>query len=152
VREMAERYERPGWAATNILNRVVATLTRLGFSVQGARVLAVRGRSSGEWRTTPVNLLNLDGSRYLVSPRGVTQWARNVRAGGEAELRLGRRRQRVRLLEIPDDEKPPVLRAYLQRWKKQVGRFFQGVGPDAPDADLRRIAAGYPVFRVLPPR
>ncbi|HLZ71869.1 MAG TPA: nitroreductase/quinone reductase family protein [Dehalococcoidia bacterium] len=146
---MDERYQRPGWFTTNVFNRIVALSTRLGLSVYGSRELAVRGRSSGEWRTTPVNLLTFGGERYLVAPRGVTQWVRNVRAGGAAELRLGRRRESIHLAELSDDEKPPVLRAYLRRWKMEVGAFFQGVGPDAPDAELRRIAPGYPVFRLL---
>lgn len=148
---MAERYQRPGWLTTNVFNRIVALLTRLGLSVLGSRVLAVRGRRSGEWRTTPVNLLTMGGDRYLVAPRGVTQWVRNVRAGGEVELRLGRRREPVRLVELPDAEKPPLLRSYLRRWKAEVGVFFQGVGTDAPEADLQRIAPDYPVFRVLRP-
>ncbi len=147
---MADRYQRPGWMTTNIFNRIVALITRLGLSVYGSRVLAVRGRSSGEWRTTPVNLLSFRGERYLVAPRGVTQWVRNIRAGGAAELRLGRRSEPIRVAELSDAEKPAVLRAYLRRWKVEVGAFFQGVGPDAPDDDLRRIAPGYPVFRILP--
>ncbi|HEY7295715.1 MAG TPA: nitroreductase/quinone reductase family protein [Dehalococcoidia bacterium] len=146
---MAERFQRPGWFTRNVFNPTVALLTRLGVSVYGSRVLAVRGRSSGEWRTTPVNLLTFRGQRYLVAPRGVTQWVRNVRAGGAAELRLGRRREPIRVTELSDEEKPPVLRAYLRRWRVEVGTFFQGVGPDAPEEELRRIAPGYPVFRIL---
>ena len=87
-------YKQPGWFTNNVFNRVVAVMTRLGLSVYGSRILAVRGRKSGEWRTTPVNLLEYRGQRYLVAPRGVTQWVRNVRAGSQAELRLGPRRDR----------------------------------------------------------
>ncbi len=145
---MTERYVRPNWFTTNVANRIVAALTRLGLSVYGSRVLAVRGRSSGEWRTTPVNLLRFRGERYLVAPRGVTQWVRNIRASGAGELRVGRRREPIRVQELSDDEKPAVLRAYLRRWRMEVGTFFQGVSPDASDAELRRIAPGYPVFRV----
>jgi deazaflavin-dependent oxidoreductase (nitroreductase family) len=108
----------------------------------------VRGRKTGQWRTTPVNLLTHEGARYLVAPRGVTQWVRNVRAGCDVELRIGCRREEIALTELTDDEKLPVLRAYLRRWKVEIGAFFQGVGPDAPDADLVRIAPGYPAFRV----
>jgi len=142
------RYVRPGWFTTHVFNRLVAGLTRAGVSVLGSRILAVRGRKTGQWRTTPVNLLTHDGSRYLVAPRGVTQWVRNVRASSDSELRLGRRREPVAMVELPDGEKVPVLRAYLRRWKVEIGAFFQGVGPDAPDADLARIAPGYPVFRI----
>jgi deazaflavin-dependent oxidoreductase (nitroreductase family) len=145
---MATRYQRPGWFTTNVFNRLVAGLTRIGISVLGSRILAVRGRKTGQWRTTPVNLLSHEGARYLVAPRGVTQWVRNVRAGSDVELRIGRRREPVALVELEGDEKIPVLRAYLRRWKMEIGAFFQGVGPDAPDADLARIAPGYPAFRV----
>jgi deazaflavin-dependent oxidoreductase (nitroreductase family) len=147
---MATRYLRPGWFTTNVFTRLVAGLTRIGISVLGSRILAVRGRKTGQWRTTPVNLLTHEGARYLVAPRGVTQWVRNVRAGCEAELRIGRRHEPVALTELADDEKLPVLRAYLRRWKVEIGAFFQGVGPDAPGADLARIAPGYPAFRVEP--
>jgi deazaflavin-dependent oxidoreductase (nitroreductase family) len=145
---MADHYVRPGWFTTNVFNRVVAWLTSLGLSVYGSRVLAVRGRKSGEWRTTPVNLLRFEGGRYLVAPRGVTQWVRNVRAGGATELRLGRRRERVQVQELADEAKPRLLRAYLRKWRVEVGAFFQGVGPDAPDADLQCIAPLHPVFKI----
>ena len=126
----------------------MAGLSRVGISVLGSRILAVRGRKTGQWRTTPVNLLTHEGARYLVAPRGVTQWVRNVRAGSDVELRIGRRREPVALVELEGDEKIPVLRAYLRRWKMEIGSFFQGVGPDAPDPDLAAIAPGYPAFRV----
>jgi deazaflavin-dependent oxidoreductase (nitroreductase family) len=149
---MATRYVRPDWFTNHVFNPLVAGLTRLGVSVLGSRILAVRGRKTGAWRTTPVNLLTHEGTRYLVAPRGVTQWVRNVRAGCDVELRRGRRREPVALTELSDEEKLPVLRAYLRRWKVEIGAFFQGVGPDAPDADLARIAPGYPAFRVSSPR
>jgi deazaflavin-dependent oxidoreductase (nitroreductase family) len=149
---MSERFQQPGWFTKNVFNRVVAGSTRLGLSVWGSRVLAVRGRSSGEWRTTPINLLTYRGERYLVAPRGVTQWVRNIRAGGEAELRIGRRREPIKVVELSDDEKPDLLRAYLRRWKMEIGAFFQGVGPESSTEELRRIAPGYPVFRILPRR
>src|SRR5438105_10770400 len=121
---MTPRYVRPGWFTTHAFNRLVALLTRLGLSVYGSRIFAVRGRKSGEWRTTPVNLLVYRGERYLVAPRGVTQWVRNLRAVGEGELRVGRRTERFRATELPDEEKPSILRAYLKRWKAEVGVFF----------------------------
>lgn len=149
---MSAHYVRPGWFTVNVFNRLVAGLTHVGVSVLGSRVLATRGRTTGLWRTTPVNLLRFEGGRYLVAPRGVTQWVRNVRAGGDAELRIGRHHEAVSLAELSDDEKLPVLRAYLRRWKVEVGAFFQGVGPDSPDADLRRIATDHPAFRIETPR
>jgi hypothetical protein len=145
------RYVQPGWLVTNLFNRCVIGLTRLGISIAGSRVLAVRGRRSGQWRTVPVNLLELDGQRYLVAPRGVTEGVRNIRAAGGGELRLGRRHEPIGVVELDDAAKPPILRAYLRRWAFEVGIFFQGVGADAPEADLRRIAPDYPVFRLGPP-
>ena len=143
-----ERYVRPGWFTTHVFNRAVALLTRAGLSVWGSRLLAVRGRKSGEWRVTPVNLLVVDGERYLVAPRGTTQWVRNLRAAGEGELRLGRRAESFQAVELTDPDKPALLRAYLRRWKAEVGVFFGGVGADASDDDLLRIAPDHPVFRV----
>ncbi len=146
----AQRYIEPGWFTRNVFNRTVRRLTRLGVSVLGSRELRVRGRVSGEWRTTPVNLLTLDDHRYLVAPRGQAQWVRNVRAAGGGELRVGRRVEAFRAVELADVDKPAVLRAYLQRWKAEVGVFFDGIGPDATDDELAAIAPGYPVFTVEP--
>jgi deazaflavin-dependent oxidoreductase (nitroreductase family) len=143
-------YRAPGWFTRNVANRAVAFLTRHGVSLLGSRVLAVRGRSSGAWRTTPVNLLDLDGHRYLVSARGEGQWVRNLRAAGAGELRVGRRTEPFRARELPDAERVPVLRAYLQRWRLEVGVFFDGVGPASSDAEIAAIAGRHPVFEVLP--
>jgi deazaflavin-dependent oxidoreductase (nitroreductase family) len=133
---------------TRIFNGMVAAMTRAGISIWGSRILAVRGRTSGQWRTTPVNPLTLNGERYLVAPRGHTQWVRNMRVAGGGELRVGRRTEPFTATELADADKPAVLRAYLKRWKFEVGMFFEGVGPDAPDARLLEIAPGYPVFRI----
>ena len=144
----SERYQQPGWFTAHVFNPAVAALTRAGVSVAGSRVLEVRGRKTGEPRRTPVNLLTLDGTRYLVAPRGRTQWVRNLRARGEGRLLLGRRAQAFRAVELSGEEKLPVLRAYLKRWKWEVGAFFAGVGPDSPDEELRRISPDHPVFRL----
>jgi deazaflavin-dependent oxidoreductase (nitroreductase family) len=147
---MADHYRAPGWFTRYAFNPFVAFLTRRGISVLGSRVLAVKGRTSGEWRTTPVNLLELDGHRYLVAPRGQTQWVKNLRVVGTGELRVGKKTEAFSGRELSDDEKVPVLRAYLKRWKAEVGVFFDGVGPDAPDDKLREIAPNHPAFEVLP--
>ena len=131
-----------------MFNRLIAGLIRLGVSFAGSRVLEVRGRCSGEWRRTPVNLLAYEGERYLVAPRGKTQWVRNLRSSGEGRLRIGRRVEEFSATELPDAERAPLLRAYLKRWKWEVGTFFGGVGPDAPEQELRRIASEHPVFRI----
>jgi deazaflavin-dependent oxidoreductase (nitroreductase family) len=148
---VAERFQRPGWFTTNVFNRAVAGLTRLGIGVAGSNVLEVRGRKSGEPRRTPVNPLSFQGNRYLVAPRGHTQWVRNLRASGEGRLIAGRRTESFTAVELPDEEKPALLRAYLERWKWEVGQFFGGVGPDAGDDELVRIAPDHPVFRLGPP-
>jgi deazaflavin-dependent oxidoreductase (nitroreductase family) len=145
--EATERYIKPK-KATSVSNEVVAKLTRLGFSVWGSRVLYVKGRKSGELRSTPVNLLTIDGVRYLVAPRGITQWVRNLRVAGEGELRVGRRIERFVPTELADDVKPAILRAYLKRWKFEVGVFFDGVDAKASDEKLLEIAPGYPIFRI----
>jgi deazaflavin-dependent oxidoreductase (nitroreductase family) len=143
------RYIKPQ-SATTLFNTVVVRLTKMGVSVYGSRVLYIKGRKSGEWRSTPVNPLTLDGNRYLVAPRGTTQWVRNLRAVGTGELRVGRRVEAFRATEIADDAKPAILRAYLKKWKFEVGVFFDGVDAKAPEEKLREIAPGYPIFRIEP--
>ena len=135
--------------ADRIFNRTINRLAKMGISMMGSRELAVRGRKSGEWRTTPVNLLSHDGQRYLVAPRGHTQWVRNLRAAGTGELRLGRRAEAFSAVELADADKPAVLRAYLKRWKFEVGVFFDGVDAKASDEKLREIAPGYPIFEIF---
>jgi deazaflavin-dependent oxidoreductase (nitroreductase family) len=141
-------YKRPDWFTKHVFNPAVAGLTRLGVSVAGSRVLEVPGRKSGQPRRTPVNLMTFNGKRYLVAPRGHTQWVRNLRASGSGRLLVGRRAEGFSAVELADDDKPAPLRAYLKRWKWESGQFFGGVGPDAPDAELRRIAPDHPVFRI----
>jgi len=142
------RYVQPGWFTRTVFNPLIAWLTRAGFSVWGSRELRVRGRTSGEWRTTPVNVLSHDGERYLVAPRGETQWVKNLRVAGDGELRVGHHTDAFRAVEVPDDDKVEILRAYLKRWKLEVGVFFDGVSATSSDADLRRIAPDHPVFRI----
>jgi deazaflavin-dependent oxidoreductase (nitroreductase family) len=141
-------YQAPGWFTRNVFNRLIALATRLGLSVWGSRVLQVRGRTSGEIREVPVNMLTLDGTDYLVAPRGETQWVRNLRVAHEGGLRLGKRTEPFTATEVADAEKDPILRAYLKRWKAEVGVFFDGVSADSPDTELERIAPRHPVFRI----
>ena len=145
---MARRYVVPSWFTRNVVNRLVAGLTRLGISVSGSRVLEVRGRKTGEPRRTPVNLLTLEGASYLVAPRGQTQWVRNLRVAGDGQLLLGRRRERFVASEIADADKEPILRSYLRQWTWEVGMFFGGVDASSPSEELRRIAPDHPIFRI----
>lgn len=142
-------YRRPGPIMRKLTNPLLVAAMRLGVSVWGSRVLEVRGRKSGEVRRTPVNLLGFEGREYLVAARGETNWVRNVRADDDRlTLILGRRRDEHTVTELSDEEKPPILRAYLRRWKAEVGMFFEGVGADSSDEDVRRIAHKHPVFRL----
>lgn len=118
------------------------------MSVWGSRVLDVRGRSTGEWRSNPVNPIEVDGSTYLVAPRGETQWVRNLRAAGEGRLRVGGSASAFTAVELGDSDKLAVLRPYLRRWEWEVGHFFDGVGPDSSDAELLAVAPRHPVFAV----
>ena len=145
---MADRYLEPGAFTRQVFNRTVAFLTSAGVSLMGSRVLRVRGRSSGEWRETPVNLLILGGDRYLVAPRGHTQWVKNLRVAGTGELRVGRRTETFTAQELPDAEKPPVIRAYLKKWKWEVGQFFPDMDETSSDEKLLAEAPGFPVFRI----
>lgn len=130
-----------------IFGRLMTFLSRLGISVYGSRLLRVRGRTSGEWRETTVNPLRLEGRTYLIAPRGHVQWVRNLRASGEGELQLGRRRRLFSAREVADDDKTPILREYMRKWAFEVGRFLE-VSKDASDAQLRAIAPKHPVFEV----
>jgi deazaflavin-dependent oxidoreductase (nitroreductase family) len=139
-------YKKPDWFTKNVVNRMVAGLHRLGLGVQGSQTLAVRGRKSGEMRTNPVNPFELDSRTYLLSPRGTTQWVRNLRAaGGEGELRSGRKVRHFHAEEVADSDKLPLLRLYMDKWSWEV-KGFMGIDADAPDEELRRIAPDHPAF------
>lgn len=143
------KYQKPGFFTAKIFNPAVGLVTRLGVSLKGSAVLSVRGRKSGEWRSTPVNPLSFGGQRYLVAPRGDTQWVRNIRVSNEGRLQVGRKTTAISVAEVPDGEKIPILRAYFKEWKWEVGQFFDLKSADAPDEEIARIAPDHPVFRVV---
>jgi deazaflavin-dependent oxidoreductase (nitroreductase family) len=145
---MSERYIKPDWFTEHVFNPCVQGLTKIGISVAGSRVLRVRGRKSGEWRSNPVNLLTVDGQHYLVAPRGTTQWVRNLRASGTGELRLGHRTEPFRGVEIADADKIPMLREYVRRWSWEAAKFFEGINKASSDEELRKLAPSFPVFAV----
>ncbi|MFJ6718125.1 nitroreductase/quinone reductase family protein [Streptomyces sp. NPDC091259] len=135
------------------VNALFGKLARLGISLAGSAELSVRGRSSGRMQRIPVNPHTHEGSQYLVSVRGHSQWVANIRAAGGGELRVGRKVRAFTVTEITDPaRKAAVLRAYLERWGWQVTQFFQGVTAQSSEAELRAIAADHPVFRVDVPR
>lgn len=141
-------YQKPGFGTQHIFNPVVALATRLGLSMRGSRVLSVRGRKSGEWRSTPVNPLPVDGERYLVAPRGDTHWARNIRVSKEGVLKLGRKTEAIHVEEVPNEQKVPLLRAYLKLWGSETKTFFGVENADVTDEVLARIAPDHPIFRI----
>jgi deazaflavin-dependent oxidoreductase (nitroreductase family) len=148
---MATRYEEPNRVA-RAANAVIRWLAELGISIAGTRALRVRGRKSGQPRAVVINLLTVDGVDYLVSPRGNTQWARNVRAAGVVEVGPRWRRQRARVSEVGDADKPEVLRRYLARWYWQVKDYVGGLTPDSTDEQLLAGAPSIPVFVLDPAR
>lgn len=142
------RYIPPTTVMDRAFGSAVAWLTDHGVSLLGSRVLTVPGRKTGALQRVPVNLLTLGDERYLVAVRGNTQWVRNVRAAGGAELRVGRRIERVSMEELPVSERVAVIRVYLERWGWEVSRFIEGLTKDSDDAAIAAAAPGFPVFRV----
>lgn len=142
---MSAQYQEPDRIA-RYANAVIRWLAESGISIAGTRALRVRGRTTGKQRSVVVNLLTVDGAEYLVSPRGDTQWARNVRAAGVVETGSRWRRRRATVTEVADDDKPEILRRYLDRWYWQVKGYVGAVTPESSRDELRAAAARIPVF------
>jgi deazaflavin-dependent oxidoreductase (nitroreductase family) len=142
---MSTRYEEPNRLA-RAGNTVIRWLAESGISIAGTRALRVRGRKTGKPRTVVINLLTIDGVDYLVSPRGNTQWARNVRAAGDVEMGPRWRRQRVVATEVDDAAKPEVLKRYLERWYWQVKGYVAGLTPESTNEQFVAAAPSIPVF------
>ena len=132
-----------------IFNRAFGFLVGLGLGLPHNYLLQVRGRKFGRIYSTPVDLLELNGKRWLVAPRGRTQWVRNAEAASEITLKKGRTTQRFRLRPIPDAEKPEILKAYLDNFRREVQRYFP-VPAGSPAQDFAGIAGGYPAFELIP--
>jgi|SRR5437868_11053999 deazaflavin-dependent oxidoreductase (nitroreductase family) len=135
-------------ALEKLFNRVLGAL--IGFGVGPAHIylLEVRGRKTGKLYSTPVDPLELHGKRYLVAPRGRTQWVRNAETAGEIVLRRGNNRVKFRASAISDSEKPPVLKAYLDNYVREVQRYFS-VSAGSPPEAFMAVASNYPVFELL---
>ncbi|WP_409235217.1 nitroreductase family deazaflavin-dependent oxidoreductase [Streptomyces sp. PA5.6] len=131
-------------------NSVIGWLARHGVSLMGSAELSVRGRKSGKMQRIPVNPYTYDGDRcqYLVSARGHSQWVRNMRVAGGGELRVGRKVREFTAVEVPDAEKLPLLRGYLEKWGWEVNQYFQGVTASSSDEELLAAAPDHPVFRI----
>lgn len=130
-------------------NAAVGTLVGVGIGPSHMHLLEVRGRRSGRVYTLPVDLLEIGSARYLVAPRGRTQWVRNAEAQGEVTLRRGRRIARFRLQPLPGSEKPAILKAYLDSFRREVQRFFP-VPAGAPVDVFVPLVERYPAFRLEP--
>ncbi|MDX3263685.1 nitroreductase family deazaflavin-dependent oxidoreductase [Streptomyces sp. NPDC093228] len=141
-------YYRKGSAMTVRFNSVIGWLARHGFSLAGTAEMSVRGRKSGRMQRVPVNPHVYKGAQYLVSARGHSQWVRNMRAAGGGELRVGRRVREFTAVELPDDEKLPILRTYLEKWGWEVNQYFQGVTAKSGDEEITAAAQDHPVFRI----
>jgi len=140
------RGQRPGWIA-KILNRMWANTASKNVMENGLVALEVIGRKSGRVVSFPLVMVNVDGERYLASMLGESQWVRNVRAAnGKAVLRRGGR-ENVQLEEIPADQRAPILKAYLNA--APGARPHVPVDKDAPLAEFEKIAAEFPVFRLI---
>jgi hypothetical protein len=142
------RYDEPNLPARAV-NQVFRWLAEAGISIAGTTALSVRGRKTGKRHKVVVNLLTVDGRDYLVSPRGNTQWTRNARAAGAVELGPLWRRREFGIAELSDDDKPQVLKRYLDRWFWEVKGHVGGLTPDSPAADMRAAAPSIPVFELL---
>lgn len=135
-------------AVERLFNRCFGFLVGLGLGMKHNYLLEVRGRKSGKLYSTPIDLLELGGKRFLVAPRGRTQWVRNAEAAGAVALKKGRSRQHYRLRAVPDADKPELLKAYLDGFKTAVQRYFPiPAGSDA--GAFAGIAANYPVFELI---
>jgi deazaflavin-dependent oxidoreductase (nitroreductase family) len=144
---MDPRAVRPPTVFEAAFNRIVGWLVAFGLMPANYYVLEVTGRKSGATYSTPVDLLSHHGRAYLVSPRGQTQWVRNARASGTVTLRQGRSAARYTVREVDNDEKPDVLKAYLDTYKLQVQRFFP-VKAGSPVEAFDALAPRYPAFEL----
>ncbi|MFL0238712.1 nitroreductase/quinone reductase family protein [Mycobacterium sp. SMC-17] len=144
---MTTRYDQPGTIARTG-NQVIRWLAEAGISVAGTNALRVRGRRTGKLRGVVINVLTVDGRRYLVSPRGNTEWVRNVRAAGNVELGPRWRSRNLRVTEVPDGAKTPLLQRYLDRWYWEIKGHSAGLTPRSTEADISRAAFSIPVFEL----
>jgi deazaflavin-dependent oxidoreductase (nitroreductase family) len=147
---MSVRYDEPDRAA-RAANALIRWLAELGISIAGTRALRVRGRKTGKVRGVVVNVLTVDGVDYLVSPRGTTQWVRNVRAAGVVDVGPRWHRRELRAAEVADSAKPDVLRRYLDKWYWEVKGHIAGLTPNCGDDELRAAAPSIPVFALANP-
>lgn len=140
-------YKKPG-TMVKVANSILGFFTSLGMAPAKVHRIEVRGRKSGQLRTAVVNVLNYNGDRYLVAPRGNTEWVRNVEAAnGDATL-LRKDREKVHLEEVPVDQRAPIIKAYLAENATSTKQYF-GVEPDDPIDKFEEIAPDHPAFKII---
>ena len=144
--DRSRAFQRPT-AVERIFNSAIGALVRLGIGLPNMRVLEVRGRMSGRLYTLPIDLLSHQGKLYLVAPRGHAEWVRNAEASGSVVLRRGRSIEQYQLRALADAEKPPILKAYLDRFRREVGRFFPLPAGSPADA-FASLSSRYPAFEL----
>jgi deazaflavin-dependent oxidoreductase (nitroreductase family) len=132
-----------------VFNRIFGLVVGLGWGFSYNHLLQVRGRKSGKVYSTPIDLLEIGGKRFLVAPRGRTQWVRNAEAAGEIALKRGSQRQKFRLRSLSDQEKPEILKAYLDRFKREVQAYFP-VPAGSPVEMFQKLVQNYPAFELIP--
>ncbi len=135
-------------AGERVFNRIFGFVVGLGLGFSYNYLLQVRGRKSGKTYSTPIDLLELGGKRFLVAPRGRTQWVRNAEAAGEVTLKKGSKRQQFRLRALSDQEKPEILKAYLDQFKREVQRYFP-VPAGSPVEAFHELSQSYPAFELM---
>jgi len=144
------RHEIKATAFERFFNGLMGKLVGFGVGPGYMRLLEVRGRKSGRLFTTPVNLIEVGGRRYLVAARGDTAWSRNARVSGEVTLKRGSNAERCAVKLVPEADRPPVLKAFLDKYASQVQRFFT-VQAGAPIEAFREMAPRAPVFELVAP-
>ena len=145
----ATRYLKPDRFTRSVMNPILSAFVRAGLSMRGASILTVRGRVTGDRHRIPVNVLAHNGAEYLVAPRGQTEWVRNLRAAGEGSLLRRWKRRTFTVAEVDDGDKLDLLRAYLDRWSTEVGRFFEPLTASSPPAAFAEVSSGFPVFEII---
>lgn len=143
-----ERIERVSFVERQ-LNRLLDVLASQGLGPAYTYRLEVQGRRSGKRYSTPVNLMRRNGRPYLVAPRGWTQWVKNALAAGRVRLVRGRSVQEFEVRLVPERERPPILKDYLERYRGAVQRYFE-VKAGSPVEAFVPLAEGYPVLELVP--
>ena len=141
------RFTQPN-PVERLFNRFFGFLVGIGLGLRHNYLLQVRGRKTGRIYSTPVNILEMNGKRFLVAPRGQTQWVRNAQSSGSVSLKKGFKSEQFRLRAIPNEEKPEILKKYLDSFSTTVQRYFP-VPAGSPPTAFQPLAGRYPIFELI---